>query len=221
MNAASAYLARNARPSAESPACSSTGWPCGARGSVPDPANVELRAVVLDHTNSAGVDVDSALPVGDHGVGRPAVPELARHGDELLGPLIAVGVVEKPAAAEVLAGERVRRGDHVPAGAAVGQMVEGGELPCHFEGFVERGVDGARQAEAVGDGGQRGQHGERVGSADDVEVVDAAAVLPQSQALGEEEEVEQAALGGLRQVRRRSRTRSGCPTRDPTTPWCC
>ena len=48
--------------------------------------------------------------------------------------------------------------------------------------------------------GERGKDGEGVGAADDVEVVDAAAVLPQPQALGEEEEVEQAALGGLRQV---------------------
>ena len=83
-----------------------------------------------------------------HGVGCPAVPEFARHGEELLGPLVAVGVVEEAAAAEVLAGERVRRGDDVPARAAVGQMVEGGELPCHLEGFVESGVDGSGQARA-------------------------------------------------------------------------
>ena len=112
-------------------------------------------------------------------------------------------MVEEPAAAEVLAGERVRRGDHVPAGAAVGQVVERGELPCHLEWFVERGVDGACQAEAVGDAGERGQDGEGVGAADDVEVVDAAAVLPQPQALGEEEEVEQATLRGARQVHER------------------
>ena len=106
-------------------------------------------------------------------------------------------MVEEPSAAEVLAGERIRRGDHVPAGAAVGQVVQGGELSCHFEGFVEGGVDGAGQAETVGDGGQCGEHGERVGPADDVEVVDAPAVFAQPQALGEEEEVEQAPLGGL------------------------
>ena len=140
------------------------------------------------------------LPVGDHRVGRPAVPELAGHGDELLGALIAVGVVEVAAATEVLAGERVRRRHHVPAGAAVGQVVQRGELPCHLEGFVEGGVDGAGQAEAVGDRRERGEHGEGVGSADDVEVVDAAAMFAQPQALGEEEEVEHAPLGGPGQV---------------------
>ena len=40
----------------------------------------------------------------------------------------------------------------------------------------------------------------RVGSADGVEVVDLAALLAQPQALGEEEEVELAALGRLREV---------------------
>src|SRR6201999_2426681 len=44
---------------------------------------------------------------------------------------------------------------------------------------------------------------EGVGPADDVEVVNAAAMLPQPQPLGEEEEVEQPALGGLRQVHER------------------
>ena len=51
--------------------------------------------------------------------------------------------------------------------------------------------------------GQRGQHGEGVGPADHVEVVDAAAVLAQPQALGEEEEVEQSTLGGAGQVHER------------------
>src|SRR2546427_12778137 len=63
------------------------------------PANVELWPAMFDHTNSAGVDVDAAVPVGEHGVGSPAIPELAGHGDELLGSLVAVGVVEESAAA--------------------------------------------------------------------------------------------------------------------------
>ena len=157
----------------------------------------------LSVPNAARIDVDSAVTVGDHSVGRPAAPELARDDDELLGALVAVGVVEEAAATEVLAGERVRRGDHVPACAAVGQVVEGGELPCHFKWFVERGIDGACQPQSVGDAGERGEDGEGVGAADHVKVVDAATVLPQPQALGEEEEVEKAALRRLREVRER------------------
>ena len=82
-------------------------------------------------------------------------------------------------------------------------MIQRRELPCHLVGFVEGGVDGAGQAEPLGDCGERGQHRERVGPADNVEVVDLAAVLAQSQALGQEEEVEQSPLGGPCQVHER------------------
>ena len=54
--------------------------------------------------------------------------------------------------------------------------------------------------EPLGHRRQRGQHGEGVGPADHVEVVDLAALLAQPQTLGEEEEVELAALGGLREA---------------------
>src|SRR5213593_3057219 len=61
-------------------------------------SNVELWPAMFDHTNSAGVDVDSAVLVGENGVGCPAVPEFAGHSDELLGPLVAVGVIQESAA---------------------------------------------------------------------------------------------------------------------------
>ena len=168
-----------------------------------DSAHVELRPVMFDGPDAAGIDVDSGVDVGQHGIGCPAVPELARHGEELLGPRVAVGVVEKAAAPEVLAGEGVRRRDDVPAGTTVGEMVECRELPCHLEGFVEGGVDGPGQPDPVGDARQRGQHGEGVRAAHHVEVVDPATMLPQSQPFGQEEEVEQSALGGAGQVHER------------------
>ena len=90
------------------------------------------------------------------------------------------------------------------AGPAAGEVVERGELAGHLVGLVERGVDRAGQPEPVGDGGERGQDGEGVGPADDVEVVDLAVLLAQPQPLGEEEEVELGALGGLREVRERA-----------------
>jgi hypothetical protein len=73
-----------------------------------NPAHVEVRAVVLDLANASGIDVDSAVAVGEDRVGGPAVPEFARHDDELLGALIAVSVVEESATAEVLTGECIR-----------------------------------------------------------------------------------------------------------------
>lgn len=110
----------------------------------------------------------------------PAVPELARHGDEFLGAAVTVGVVQKAAAPKVLTGEGIGRGDHVPAGPPVRQMIQGGELPCHVEWFVEGGVDGAHQPEPFGDGAERRQHREGVGPPDDVEIVNALAMLAQA-----------------------------------------
>ena len=73
-----------------------------------NPSYVEVRAVMADRSDPAGIDVDSGIDVGKHCVGCPAVPEFARHGEELLGPLITIGVAEEAAAPEVLAGECVR-----------------------------------------------------------------------------------------------------------------
>ena len=79
-------------------------------------------------------------------------------------------------------------------------MVERGELTGQLVRLVERRVQRRRQSDPVGHGGQRGEHGERVRAADDVEIEDATPVLAEAQALGEEEEVELAALGCLGQM---------------------
>lgn len=142
----------------------------------------------------------AGLLVGDDLVPVPGVEEFVRRGQELLGPGVALLLREEAAAAEVLAGEGVPGGDHVPGGAAVGEVVEAGELAGHLVGLVEGGVDGAGQTEVFGDGGERGEDGEGVGAADDVQVVDLAALFAQSQSFGEEQEVELGTLGGAREV---------------------
>ena len=73
-------------------------------------------------------------------------------------------------------------------------MVQGGELPGHLVRFVERGIDGASQPQAIGHGGQRGQDREGVRAADHIQVVDLAPLLPQAQPFGQEEEVEAGSL---------------------------
>ena len=73
----------------------------------------------------------------------------------------------------------------------------------------------------VGDRGQRGEHGEGVRPADDVEVVDLTALLAQPQALGEEEEVELRPLGGLREVDERAELDVAAGSAGRSTRWCC
>src|ERR1700733_15268859 len=69
-------------------------------------------------------------------------------------------------------------------------MVQGGELPGYFVGFVEGGVDRAGEPDPVSDRGKSGQYGEGVRTSDHVEVVDLAALLTKPEPLGEKEEVE-------------------------------
>ena len=112
-----------------------TGWPCGLRGM----SNVPLIE-------------NSARPRG-----RTLAPSPASHNepgdlDELLGALVAIVTVEEAAAAEVLAGERVGRGDRVPGGSAAAQVIEGGELPGELERLVERGVQRGGQTDPIGHG---------------------------------------------------------------------
>lgn len=163
-------------------------------------ADVELPHVVVESARIGVGEEEAGLLVGDDLVPVPGVEQLPGRRQELLGALVAVLLREIAAAPEVLAGELVPRGDDVPRGPPRREMVERGELPCHFVRFVEGGVDRPRQAQLVGDGGQGAQHGERVGSADYVQVVDLPVLLAQAQPLGQEEEVELGALGGPGEV---------------------
>ena len=163
-------------------------------------ADVELLAVVLERPGRTRAHELPGRRVGDDLVLGPRVPQLPGGADELAGPHVAVGVVEEAAAPEVLAGERVRRRDDVPRRPPARQVVERGQLAGQLVGLVVRGVERAGQPEVGRHPGQRGEDRQRVGPADDVEVVDLAPLLAQPQPLGEEEEVELAPLGGLGEV---------------------
>jgi hypothetical protein len=82
-------------------------------------------------------------------------------------------------------------------------MVQRGELAGHLVRLVEGGVDGAGQAEPLGDPGQRGQHREGVRAADHIQVVDLATLLAQPQTFGQEQEVELGPLGDAREPHER------------------
>lgn len=162
--------------------------------------DVELLTPERERTGIGSGQESPAVLVGDDVVDVPRIPQGPNRIQCLLGPHIPVGRIEEAAAPEVLSGEGVEGGDHVPGGASAGEVIEGGELAGQFVGLVERGVDGAREAEVLGDRGDSGQHAESVGTADDVLVEDLARALTQDETLGEEEEVELAAFGRARGV---------------------
>src|SRR5262249_35074422 len=101
---------------------------------------------------------------------------------------------------EVLAGEGVGGGDHVPAGPPAGQVVQRRVLPGELVRLVVGRLVGADQPEMPGHRRQGGQHGEGMRAANHVEVMDRAALLAQPEPFRQEEEVELAPLRGPRQV---------------------
>ena len=137
-------------------------------------------------------------------VAAPGVEELMCRLQECLCPLVALVLRQESAAAKVLSGEGIPRGHDIPGGTATGEMVQRGELPGHLVGLIEGRVDRAGQPESLGDCRQCGQHGEGVGTANHIEVVDLAVLLAKPQPFGEEQEVELAPLGRLSKSRKRA-----------------
>ena len=120
--------------------------------------------LAADRRDGAGRRPRRGVGRAGDGVVGPAVPDRAGHGEELLGARVAVGVVEVAAAAEVLPGPGVVGGHHVPAGAAARTAGRGRpSRRARSAGLVVGGVRGGDQPDPVGDGGQRGELGDRVG----------------------------------------------------------
>lgn len=153
-----------------------------------------MRAVEGEGAGFRAGEEPARLLVRHQIVGFPRIPQRAYRVQCLLGAHIPVGRVEESAAPEVSAGERVEGGHHIPGGTPAGEVIETGEPAGELVGLVEGRVDRARQAEIFGDRGQRGQHCEGVGTADDVLIEDLARAFAERESLGEEEEIESAPL---------------------------
>ena len=99
---------------------------------------------------------NAAILIGSDGVLIPGLEQLPGSAEERGGPIVSVLLGQEAGSPEVLARERVPGGDHVPRRPARGEVIQGRELPGHFVGLVEGGVDGAGQSEPLGDRGQGG-----------------------------------------------------------------
>ncbi len=165
--------------------------------------DAELRPAVGELARRTGAHEGATCDIGHQVVVGPRIPERPCRCDELAGTRVALAVVEEAAAPEVLAGECVGRRDHVPHRPPVRQVIQGGQLTGEFVRLAEGGVERSGQTDVGGHGRERSEHGQRVGTADGVEIVDQTVLLAQAEALGEEEEVEFAALGRLGEMHER------------------
>src|ERR1019366_9731723 len=97
-------------------------------------ADVEVRVVVGEPADVAAGEEFARFFVSDDLVTAPGVEELPGRLQEGLGPLIAGILRQEAGAPEVLAGERVPRGDHIPCGPSAREMIQAPRLPSHPPG---------------------------------------------------------------------------------------
>ena len=146
-----------------------------------------------------GVVEDARLLVADEGVLVPAVPQAEHDFGELDRPLVAIGVRHVLVAAVVQRVLLVVRGHEVPGRAAAADLVERGELAGERIGLVVGRGRCRDEAEMPGYGGQRRQDRHRFELHDLAHATARVGIALQIDrgGIGEEQEVELAALGEL------------------------
>jgi len=114
----------------------------------------EVLALVRDPVDPAGVEIEAGLRVGDDRLRIPAVPQLEHDLDELLRDPVARVVLGVRPRAEVRRGGRDHRGDDVPTGPAVADVIERRELAGDRVRVVVGGRGGADQPDPLRAAGQ-------------------------------------------------------------------
>ena len=157
---------------------------------------------MVQHMHLRFVEIAAGRLVEHKSAVVPAIPQSLDHLDELGGTGVTRVVVQRRLQPEVL-GFELRPGcDHVPAGAALADQIQGGELARQIVGLVVGGGCRRHQADMPGDHGQRRQQRHRF----QLDHVPAGPrqratrniVLTNSGTVGKEHHVELAALGDLR-----------------------
>jgi hypothetical protein len=110
----------------------------------------------------APVGPHAALAVTDDRAVLPAVPRALNDVDELMRACVPVAVIRVERLTEVGRGQRGDGGDDVPAGPARAEMIQRREPAGQFPRLAVGGRAGPDQPDAAGDGGQSGQHRDRV-----------------------------------------------------------
>src|ERR1043166_1740538 len=88
------------------------------------PANAVELAAVIDRPDALAARVEAARPVVGHRIGGPAVPQLFDDRHEFLAAPVTVGMADLAVAAVIPRRRGQPRGDDVPGGAAVADVVD-------------------------------------------------------------------------------------------------
>src|SRR5439155_7317829 len=104
-----------------------------------------------------GKEIAAGSAVTHEGVVGPAVPKAANDVRELDGTVVALLMLIVLGTSEIPRFRLVGRGHHIPAGAAVADMVERGKFAGDVVGLVVAGGGGRYEADPLGHRGDRGE----------------------------------------------------------------
>src|SRR5262245_9631793 len=122
-------------------------------GHVEGAAHPKNLAPVVEEVHLVGNEIATCGPVPNEGIIVPTVPEPAHHFRELDRTVVALAVFVVLGTPEIPGFRLVGRGDHIPTGSAMADVVERGKFACHIVGLVVTGGGGRYQADPLGDGG--------------------------------------------------------------------
>jgi hypothetical protein len=131
-------------------------------GDVERPAHREELALVVESVHAGRIEIDAAFDVADKGVFGEAVPEAGDDIVELAGAAVALAVIHMLGHAEIERGVGVRRGDEVPPGPAVADVVERGKTPGDHVGRLEGRRSRGDEPDVLGHHRQSRQQGQRI-----------------------------------------------------------
>ncbi len=159
---ASAWRAAKSCPRSDAPGLDDDRAPLRRRRGAERPARAIVGALEVDRVHLGRVGEGVGGRVHDHRVRVPARPELVAQLHVLVGPVVALVVVEQllvPEVQRLL--DLVGRHD-VPGDASAAQVVERGHQAGEQERRIERGRQRGRQANPAGHRGHDGDQRARV-----------------------------------------------------------
>ena len=170
--------------------------PLGATRYIEGPGDRIKISPVLDRPDAVGLCIKAGGAVVDHGVGRPAVPQVLYHLHEFFTAGIAVGMTDLSASAIVFrrSGEPGRH--DIPGSAAFADVIDRGELASEVERFRVGGRGRRDQSDPLRYHCDRGQYGDRLKPG----ARRLRDITSERELIRKKDRIEQRRLGALRQI---------------------
>src|SRR5262249_40548863 len=113
----------------------------------------EILTLVMQEVQLLGDEIAARGAVPHKGIVIPAIPKPAHHVRKLGRTVVTLTVLEVLGATEIPRFRLVGRGDHVPAGTAMADLIERGILASYVVGFIVAGGGSGDETNPLGNRG--------------------------------------------------------------------